>query len=291
MGHEGGEARAHPPGDMLNLGSVAGQQTTQCPPCPNQVIYVPPLISSIGTNSGVPHPKAHLGRNLGKSDKQLSDGTSLCNILPVTGRPLKFLLANSGILDHPPPHPDHSKVSDFPIPPPKPKRMRGAELIKFNFLKAMDKTYFSIINLKDIPELEEKPATPPPPPSTLSKNVTVPTNPPKPGPRSSRKRKNQEIDNLQDQKKLKKISSAKNVTKPPSAKNFKNLIPKQKFGNIKLMFNNISAKSNSTQLISLQNASDPIGQPSTISSNLPANQRPVRENISSNTETGAGSEK
>ena len=289
VGHEGGEACARPHGGMLNLGSVAGQQTTQCPPCPNQVIYVPPLISSIGTNSGVPHPKAHLGRNLGKSDKQLSDGTSLCNILPVTGRPLKFLLANSGILDHPPPPPDHSKVSDFPIPPPKPKRMRGAELIKFNFLKAMDKTYFSIINLKDIPELEEKPATPPP--STLSKNVTVPTNPPEPGPRSSRKRKNQEIDNLQDQKKLKNSSSAKNVTKPPSAKNFKNLIPKQKFGNIKLMFNNISAKSNSTQLISLQNASDPIGQPSTISSNLPANQRPVRENISSNTETGAGSEK
>ena len=35
--------------------------------------------------------------------------------------------------------------------------MRGAELNKANFLKTMDKVYFSILHLKNITELEEKP--------------------------------------------------------------------------------------------------------------------------------------
>ena len=52
------------------------------------------------------------------------------------------------------------KVSEYPVPPPKAKSMRGAALEKANFLKAMDKTYFSIRNLKDIIEVEEPASSP-----------------------------------------------------------------------------------------------------------------------------------
>ena len=110
----------------------------------------------------MPTPKACLGRNSGKSDINLSDGTSLGNILPVPGGRLKLLLDNSGKLDHPLPPITRNKVSDFPIPPPKQKKVRGAELIKAKFLKLMDKTYFSILKLKDITEEEEQKAPPPP---------------------------------------------------------------------------------------------------------------------------------
>ena len=73
------------------------------------------------------------------------------------------LLDNSGQLDHPPLPPIiRNKVSDFPIPPPKQKKVRGAELIKAKFLELMDKTYFSILKLKDITEEEEQKAPPTP---------------------------------------------------------------------------------------------------------------------------------
>ena len=118
----------------------------------------------------------------------MSDGTSLGNILPVPGGRLKFLLDNSGQLDHPPLPPIiRNKVSDFPIPPPKQKKVRGAELIKAKFLESMDKTYFSILKLKDITEEEEQTAPPthhrksptkenPTQSTTAEDNVTVPHN-------------------------------------------------------------------------------------------------------------------
>ena len=69
-------------------------------------------------------------------------------------------------IESPNPPPTIKKVSEYPVPPPKVKSMRGAELMKANFLKAMDKTYFSIRSLKDIIEVEEPASSP-----TLSKYV------------------------------------------------------------------------------------------------------------------------
>ena len=48
------------------------------------------------------------------------------------------------------------RVSDFPVPQ-RPTKLRGAELVKAEFLKRMDKTYFSIIRLQDIREEREHP--------------------------------------------------------------------------------------------------------------------------------------
>ena len=65
-----------------------------------------------------------------------------------------------------PPH-TFKKVSDFPVPHPKPKKVRGAELNKSDFIKSMDKTYFSIRRLTDIEEVfRSKHSHAPPPPTT-----------------------------------------------------------------------------------------------------------------------------
>ena len=53
-------------------------------------------------------------------------------------------LDNLNAVQHAPLPPTARKVSEFPVPRKKPKSMRGAELIEANFIKAMDKTYFSI---------------------------------------------------------------------------------------------------------------------------------------------------
>ena len=80
-------------------------------------------------------------------------------------------------------------VSDFPLPPPKQKIMRGAELNKANFLKTMDKVYFSILHLRNITELEEKPvSTPPPPHPKPTQNIpeaNLDRDPPPPSPQAS----------------------------------------------------------------------------------------------------------
>ena len=69
--------------------------------------------------------------------------------------------------------------------------MRGAELIKANFIKAMDKTYFSIRNLKDIIKLEEPVASPtipsyPPSKSKITKDPDATSATPHPHPTGAR---------------------------------------------------------------------------------------------------------
>ena len=58
--------------------------------------------------------------------------------------------------------------------PPLPDRIRGAELSKSNFYKKMDKVYFKICRLGDIPEEMDSPPTPPSQPVTITKPPPLP---------------------------------------------------------------------------------------------------------------------
>ena len=71
-----------------------------------------------------------------------------------------------------PPH-TFKKVSDFPVPHPKPKKIRGAELNKSNFIKSMDKTYFSIRRLTDIEEVSEEQTHPPTSPTPHQQQIRL----------------------------------------------------------------------------------------------------------------------